>query len=130
MTKNSFNYVYNKRLSGRDKEVLSTLSRKATQGLIDVRTASEALGLSGRETALKLAALDKKGWLRRVKRGTYFILPLEATKKEGGVASDPWIIASVLFAPCYIGGWSAAEYFELTEQIFRSTFVVSAASVR
>jgi predicted transcriptional regulator of viral defense system len=43
---------------------------------------------------------------------------------------DPWVLASTLFSPCYIGGWSAAEHWGLTEQLFRSTFVVTAASVR
>jgi predicted transcriptional regulator of viral defense system len=39
-------------------------------------------------------------------------------------------LAAQVFAPCYVGGWSAAEHWGLTEQIFRSTFVVSAAHVR
>jgi predicted transcriptional regulator of viral defense system len=46
------------------------------------------------------------------------------------VVEDPWLLAVELFAPCYIGGWSAAEHWGLTEQLFRSTFVVSAAPLR
>jgi len=46
------------------------------------------------------------------------------------MAEDPWVLASVAFAPCYIGGWSAAEHWSLTEQIFRPTLVVTAANVR
>lgn len=42
---------------------------------------------------------------------------------------DPWILSSQMFEPCYIGGWSAAENWDLTEQIFRSTFVVTARPV-
>jgi predicted transcriptional regulator of viral defense system len=38
---------------------------------------------------------------------------------------DPWIVASRLFNPCYIGGWSAAEYWDLTEQIFRTIIVIT-----
>jgi predicted transcriptional regulator of viral defense system len=30
-----------------------------------------------------------------------------------------------MFAPCYIGGWSAAEHWGLTEQIFRSLCVMT-----
>jgi predicted transcriptional regulator of viral defense system len=30
-----------------------------------------------------------------------------------------------MFAPCYIGGWSAAEHWGLTEQIFRSVCVMT-----
>jgi predicted transcriptional regulator of viral defense system len=43
---------------------------------------------------------------------------------------DPWILAREAFAPCYIGGWSAAEHWGLTEQLFRSTLVVTAANIR
>ena len=31
---------------------------------------------------------------------------------------DPLVIAEKLFSPCYVGGWSAAEYWGITEQIF------------
>jgi predicted transcriptional regulator of viral defense system len=46
------------------------------------------------------------------------------------VAPDPWVLALRLFSPCYIGGWSAAEHWGLTEQLFRSTFVVTSANIR
>jgi predicted transcriptional regulator of viral defense system len=46
------------------------------------------------------------------------------------VIEDPWILARELYAPCYIGGWTAAEHWGLTEQLFRSTFVVTAATIR
>lgn len=58
------------------------------------------------------------------------VVPLDARPDIGSVAEDPWVLADVLFGPCYVGGWSAAEHWGLTEQIFRSTFVVSAARVR
>jgi predicted transcriptional regulator of viral defense system len=38
---------------------------------------------------------------------------------------DAWVIAAQLYGPCYIGGWSAAEYWDLTEQIFRTVVVVT-----
>jgi predicted transcriptional regulator of viral defense system len=38
---------------------------------------------------------------------------------------DPWSVAMTMFAPCYIGGWSAAEHLGLTEQIFRSVCVMT-----
>jgi predicted transcriptional regulator of viral defense system len=40
------------------------------------------------------------------------------------------VLASRVFTPCYIGGWSAAEHWGLTEQIFRTTLVVTAAEAR
>lgn len=38
---------------------------------------------------------------------------------------DPWSVATAMFAPCYIGGWTAAEHWGLTEQIFRSVCVMT-----
>ena len=113
-----------------DKKMVSILARASTGGLIRVAEAAGALKKDSPATALALSRLARKGWVTRVKRGVYFVLPLEATKREGGVASDPWVIAATLYAPCYVGGWSAAEYWELTEQLFHSTFIVTSANVR
>lgn len=65
------------------------------------------------------------GWPRRVRRGLYLVLPLEAQSDRAITVEDPWILADELFSPCYIGGWSAAQHWGLTEQIFRSVFVVT-----
>jgi predicted transcriptional regulator of viral defense system len=55
---------------------------------------------------------------------------LEADPRGLNVPEDPWLLARELFSPCYIGGWTAAQHWEFTEQLFRSTFVASAASSR
>jgi predicted transcriptional regulator of viral defense system len=74
--------------------------------------------------------LTRRNWLRRVRRGLYLVLPLEARPGAASVAEDPWVLAHEVFSPCYIGGWSAAEHWGLTEQLFRSTLVVTAAAPR
>jgi predicted transcriptional regulator of viral defense system len=86
--------------------------------------------LDNKRTAAKLASLVDRGWLRRVRRGVYLVVPLEAEPGSATTAADPWILAQEVFSPCYIGGWSAAGYWELTEQIFRPTLVVTAAAIR
>ena len=96
---------------------------------MSTEAAADLLGLPRGTAALTLRRLAERGWLSRVRRGLYFILPLEAGS-EGGAIEDPWVLASELFGPCYVGGWTAAEHWGLTEQLFRSTFVVSAASIR
>ena len=112
------------------KHDLSLLSRSARAGLVTVADAAKALHISNHEAATRLARLHKAGWLLRVKRGTYFIRPLEAGPHDMGSAPDPWPIASALFDPCYIGGWTAAHHWGLTDQLFRSTFVVTSAHIR
>lgn len=111
------------------KLTLRRLARHAPSGLVTTRAAAELLGVHPNQASLTLGRLVKRGWLVRVRRGLYFVLPLEAGS-EGGVVEDPWILARELYAPCYIGGWTAAEHWGLTEQLFHSTFVVTAATVR
>lgn len=113
-----------------DRVLLSKLSRASKGGLITVRDAARAIGGDPTLTAKRLAALARRGWLLRVRRGLYLVVPLEAEPGKRAIAEDPWVLASLAFAPCYIGGWSAAEHWGLTEQIFRSTVVVTAANIR
>jgi len=56
-------------------------------------------------------------------------VPLQVNASNS-ILEDPWIVAAALFKPCYVGGWSAAEHWGLTEQIFRSVCIVTAARPR
>lgn len=109
---------------------LAKVARASVGGVVTVARASEALGLGNRSGALRLAAMARKGWLIRLRRGIYLILPIEVASPARAVVEDPWVLAHVLYSPCYIGGWSAAEHWSLTEQIFRPTFVVTSANIR
>lgn len=112
------------------KERLSRLARAARAGVLSVDCAARALELPPRDASAVLSTLTRSGWLRRLRRGLYTVLPLEVGRKGSELVEDPWVLADELFAPCYIAGWSAAEYWKLTEQIFRSTFVASATRIR
>src|SRR5581483_1485405 len=39
------------------------------------------------------------------------------------VVEDPWMLVPALFGQCYIGGWTAAHHWDLTEQLFNETVV-------
>jgi predicted transcriptional regulator of viral defense system len=117
-------------LSSSERSVITKLARTAHGGLLSVSAAAKALELPPKRAATKLATLTRHGWLSRARRGLYLVLPLEAERGKPTVAEDPWVLAREAFSPCYIGGWSAAEHWGLTEQIFRSTLVVTAANVR
>jgi len=127
-----YNSLRNKPLEGTGsaKATLSTLARKAVGGIVTIDEAAPLLGVSRRAASLRLAALARRGWLKRVHRGFYYVLPLESGAEEAVVAPDPWVLAFRLYSPCYIGGWSAAEHWGQTEQLFRSTFVVTNANIR
>lgn len=113
-----------------DRGIVARLARAATGGILSVANAAEALRIDRRRAALKLGALARRGWLLRARRGLYLVLPLETEPGTLSVAEDPWVLAREAFAPCYVGGWSAAEYWGLTEQLFRSTLVVTGSHVR
>ena len=77
-----------------------------------------------------LAYLAERGWLVRVHHGLYATVPLDASDPAGWLI-DPWIVASKLYGPSYyLGGWTACEYWDLTEQIFNSTVVFTTRRIR
>ena len=108
---------------------LGKLSRKRlsnvlrnSKGCVSVSLVAETLNVSREQARLYLSSWAKNGWLRRVRRGLYFPVDVAAETPDGGLL-DPWVVASQIFSPCYIGGWSAAQYWDFTEQIFESTIV-------
>lgn len=105
------------------RERLSKVLRQARGG-ISPADASRALNVKQAEAARLLSQWSSRGWLARVRRGLYVPVPLESTTADLPL-EDAWAIAERLFSPCYIGGWSAAAHWGLTEQPFRSTLVVT-----
>src|SRR5580692_3049717 len=86
------------------------------------------------EDVMAILAMDKKSaaktlarWyaqkrLQRVGHGLYTPIPLDASA-TAQVLEDPWILVPSLFDAAYIGGWTAAEHWDLTEQLFRDILV-------
>lgn len=102
---------------------LSAILRN-TRVTISVREAASILDMPATKTAKLLAWYAQKGWLSRVYYGVYIPVPLESGTTDI-VFEDPLAIPEKLFAPCYIGGWSAVEYWGMTDQIFRSVIVMT-----
>lgn len=102
---------------------------QAAGDVIRIEDAERVLDLSRTQAAKLLSAWAKQGWLRRVGTGAYVPVPLEMFDAQQ-VVQDPWILVPVLFAPAYIGGRTAAEHWDLTEQIFRDIVVFTAQLVR
>ena len=111
-----------------DRERLAAILR-GTKGTVSVAEAAGILDVGPTDAAKMLSRWHKKGWLSRVKRGLYVPVPLEA-RSSNVPLDDPWQIAATLYAPCYIGGWSAAEHWDLTEQLFRTTVVMTQLTPR
>lgn len=101
----------------------------AAKEIVSVEIAAEALGIESRAAAKLLSRWTQQGWLRRVGRGLYVPVPLDLAGSEQ-VLADPWVLVPTLFGPCYVGGWTAAHHWELTEQLFNETLVFTTRRVR
>lgn len=111
-----------------NRALLERLHRYST-GPFGIQEAAKILAVDGRRAGRLLRYLAERGWLSRVRRGLYTTVPLGASEPSAW-REDPWAVAARVFAPCYIGGWSAAEHWSLTEQVFRSVVVMTDRPVR
>ena len=103
------------------RQRLATVLR-AGRETVSIGAAARALGTDRNEAARILSRWSRQGWLTRVGPGLYAPVPLELAGNEQ-VLADPWVLVPALFGKCYIGGWTAAHHWDLTEQLFNETVV-------
>lgn len=70
-----------------------------------------------KQLANTIHRLKKKGRVVRLNKSKYFLVPIKAT--SGKWTDHPFIIVDEIMdgQNYYIGGWSAANYWHLTEQV-------------
>ncbi len=68
-----------------------------------------------------LSRLEKKGWIERIEKGKYMIIPLGAEK--GKYTLNEFIIGSLLVNPYSVAYWSALNFYGLTEQFPNTVFL-------
>ncbi|MEW5907910.1 MAG: type IV toxin-antitoxin system AbiEi family antitoxin, partial [Patescibacteria group bacterium] len=107
--------------------VSSRLVTELSQSKKTVFSLSEAVQIlrtDNKQAKKLLHDLVKKGWLKRIEKGKYFLIPLtaDATKPY---TENQFLIASKLVDPYYIGFWSMLHYYGYTEQLINTIFVVS-----
>ncbi len=115
-------------ISGQNRQYLDLLNRHC-KGPFKVSEAQDVLSLPSSKVIRLLSNFTEKSWLKRVKYGLYITVPL-GTLQPSQHKEDPWIVAARVFEPCYIGGLSACEHWGLTEQTFKSVFVVTGKRIR
>ena len=111
-----------------DRQRIASVLR-GTKGTVSVQETANILAVSSRNAAKMLSRWAKKGWMSRVRQGLYVPVPLESESPDVSL-ENPWLVALQLYSPCYIGGWSAAEYFDLTEQMFSTIMVMTVRKPR
>lgn len=92
----------------------------AANHTITVEEAAAILKMSAKDFAKLMSRWVKQGWFSRIKRGLY--VPI---KQDEGPLDDPWITATKIYRPCYIGALNAAEYWGLTNQKFSNVYILT-----
>ena len=111
-------------LSNAEASFLTALAASGKQ-IFAMKDGYEVLG-EGNSTRNTLARLVAKGWLERIEKGKYLIVPLEAGPGRTWT-EDAHVIAGHLVSPGVVGYWSALYYWNLTEQVPRVTCVQTTA---
>jgi predicted transcriptional regulator of viral defense system len=101
------------------KVVLSL--RERGREAVDV---SDIRALAGPGTATRnvVQQLIRKGWLSRVRRGRYVLLPPEYGPDNLG-ESNVLALATAAATPSYVGWWSAASFHGFTTQVPVTVFI-------
>jgi predicted transcriptional regulator of viral defense system len=92
--------------------------------IITVDLAVQAWNISREQARWFLYSFCKQGWLSRIKQGYYVPVDLASNLKAPPL-EHPWAVAAELWEPCCIGGWTACEYWDFTEQIFNTVFILT-----
>jgi predicted transcriptional regulator of viral defense system len=112
----------------RDNRAFVAALNRSLPGPFTPADAAAVTKVDQSQAARLLQQLARQGWVSRLQRGLYVNVPLEATDASTWSA-DPWAIASKLFAPGYIGGWTALHHWDLTDQIFSTTVFITSQTV-
>lgn len=110
-------------LGPREAEFLATMASTAK----DIFTFEAAVGFwgSGSATRNVLSRLESKGWLERLERGKYMLVPLEAGVDREW-SEDPIAIGSFLVPSGGAAYWTAVRHWGWTTQLPRTQFFITA----
>ena len=115
-------------LSSQEREIISlaVAEERATISADDLQLARHCSRSAAHQI---LSRLERKGWLQRLRRGVYAVVPLGSLQRYPAIENG-WSVAMAVFQPAFISGWTAAEHWDLTEQIFNTIAVVTTTRQR
>jgi len=106
---------------------LARIGIRPTFGMSDAR---RVLGHKENDpTRQFLERLQTKGWLRRIRRGRFAVIPLSSGEDRTPQLHE-FIVAMELVSPAAIAYWSALNHHGMTEQLPRTVFVATNHPVR
>jgi predicted transcriptional regulator of viral defense system len=93
-------------------------------GSFDSFDAGAVLDLQDQSSRKVLAQLADAGLLTRLRRGLYVVAQKGEPDAKTAGGLDPWAVACQTLHPCYIGGWTACEYWGLAPRYSDEVYVV------
>ncbi|MBI4765062.1 MAG: hypothetical protein HY787_10705 [Deltaproteobacteria bacterium] len=76
-----------------------------------------------------LERLQSKGWIKRIRRGRFAVIPLSSGEDRSPQLHE-FVIAMEIVSPAVIAYWSALNHHGMTEQLPRTVFVATDHPVR
>lgn len=101
------------------------LDRIATKNTFTFEEALKISDIDRNSLYTILSRLEKRGWIERIEKGKYMIIPIGAEK--GKYTLNEFAIGSMLITPYAIAYWSALHFYGLTEQIPNTVFIQTTA---
>lgn len=106
------------------------LARIGIRPTFSIEDARRALGHKESDpTRQFLERLQTKGWIRRIRRGRFAVIPLSSGEDRSPQLHE-FIVAMELVSPATIAYWSALNHHGMTEQLPRTVFVATNHPVR
>ena len=106
------------------------LAKAGTRPTFSLAFARQALGHTKDDpTSQFLERLQSKGWIRRIRRGRFAVIPLSSGEDRSPQLHE-FIVAMELVSPAVIAYWSALNHHGMTEQLPRTVFVATDHPVR
>lgn len=100
-------------------ELLDKLARKGST--FRFQDAAKVSCLDRGSLKVLLLRMEREGWIERIEKGKYLIIPLGA--KKGKYTINEFVIGSMLIEPAIISYWSALNYYGFTEQVPTTVFI-------
>jgi len=106
------------------------IAKMGARVTFSIKEAREALGHKADDpTRQFLERLQRKGWIQRIRRGQYVVIPLSSGEDRTPQLHE-FLAAMEIVSPAAIAYWSALNHHGMTEQLPRTVFVATNHPVR
>jgi predicted transcriptional regulator of viral defense system len=101
------------------------LAKAGIHPIFDLAFARQVLGQNKDDpTPQFLERLQSKGWIRRIRRGRFAIIPLSSGEDRSPQLHE-FVVAMEIVSPAVIAYWSALNHHGMSEQLPRTVFVAT-----